>query len=176
MTGDSSIRLAESLRESTEFFTILKIEQTEKMVPFITSESTLGQHVSKFVSGVDVFGLDLRVTNDPDKQATKRNSLDSGYVSLRRTSAFDDHLDDRFVVFKIVKQRVVARKFCVWTDVINFCQTKIFRLVRLLLRSSDGKCFTAWSGGAAAGRAARGRSCWLILVSATGSRMGKSRL
>ena len=99
------------------------------MVPFITSESTLGQHGSKFVSGVDVFDLDLRVKIDPVKQATKRNSVDSGYVSHRRTPAFDDHLDDRFVVFKNVQQRIVARKFCVWTDVINICQTKIFRLV-----------------------------------------------
>ena len=80
------------------------------MVPFITSESALGQYVSKLVSGVEVFDLNLWNKIDPVKQAIQSNSVRSGYVYHRRTSPFDNHLDDRFIVFKNVKQRMVANK------------------------------------------------------------------
>ena len=86
------------------------IEQTDKMVPIITSESVLGPYVSKLVSGVEVFDIDLWVKIDPVKQAIQSNSVRSRYVSRRRTSAFDNHLDDRFIVFKNVNQRMVANK------------------------------------------------------------------
>ena len=80
------------------------------MVPFITSESALGQYVSKLVSGVEVFDLNLWNKIDPVKQAIQINSVRSGYVYHRRTSAFDNHLDDLFIVFKNVKQCMVANK------------------------------------------------------------------
>ena len=68
------------------------IEQKKKMVPFVMSESALGQNASNLVSGVNLFELDLRVKTGPVKQPIECNSVDSGYVSHRRTSAFDDHL------------------------------------------------------------------------------------
>ena len=105
-------------------------------MPFITSEGALGENVSKLVSGVDVFDLNLWVKIDPVKQPIKRNSVGSGYASRRRTSAFDENLDDRYVVFKNVQQRIAAKTFCVSIDVINFGRTKIFR------HASIGMCFT----------------------------------
>ena len=109
------------------------------MVPLITSESAFGQNVSKLVSGVDVCDLDLRVWIDLVKQPIKRNSAGSGYVSHRWTSAFDDHLDDRFVVFKNAKQRS-GERFAFGTSV----KPQSSDCVRLLLRSSIGTCFTLY--------------------------------
>ena len=40
------------------------------MVPFVTSESAVGQNVCKFVSGVDIFDLDLWVKIDLVKKKT----------------------------------------------------------------------------------------------------------
>ena len=37
------------------------IEQTHKMIPFVTREISLGYHVSKLVFGVDVLDLDFGV-------------------------------------------------------------------------------------------------------------------
>ena len=43
---------------------MMLIEQTEKMVPFVTNENALGQNVTKLVSAVHIFDSDLRVEND----------------------------------------------------------------------------------------------------------------
>ena len=67
-------------------------------------------YVSMLVSGVKVFDLNLWIKIDPVNRPIKRNSVGSGYVSHRHFSAFVDHLVDRFVVFRNVKQRIVARK------------------------------------------------------------------
>ena len=40
------------------------VEQTQKMIPFITCEISLGQYVCKLVFGVNVFDLDFRVQID----------------------------------------------------------------------------------------------------------------
>ena len=49
---------------------------------------------------VSIFNLDFGVQVDYVKQPIERNSVDSGHMSHRRTSAFDDHLDQLFIVFK----------------------------------------------------------------------------
>ena len=46
----------------------------------------------------------LRIQVDPTKLLVQRNSVGSGYVSRRRTSAFNNHLDHSVIVFKNVKQ------------------------------------------------------------------------
>ena len=75
------------------------------MVPIITRETTFGQHVRKVVLGVNKFDLDLGVQIDPVKQ-TRTRLCGSGHVSHRWTSAFDDHFDHRFSVFKDVPLRM----------------------------------------------------------------------
>ena len=35
------------------------VEQTQKMIPFLTSKFSLGQHVCELVLGVNVFDLDF---------------------------------------------------------------------------------------------------------------------
>ena len=72
----------------------------EKMIPLIIA---LCQYVCELVFGVDVFDLDFGVQIDSVKQPVKSNSVGPGYVSHCRTSAFDDHLDHRFIIFKNVK-------------------------------------------------------------------------
>ena len=76
-------------------------EPTEKMVPLFTIEIPFRQHVLGLVFGFNVFQLDFGFQVDSVKQPIKRSSVGSGHVSHRWTSAFDNHLDYRFIVFKL---------------------------------------------------------------------------
>ena len=65
----------------------------------IRLESAPDQYVSKLVSGVDVVDLDLCFKISTLSRPIDRNSVRSGYMSDLWTSAFDNHLDDWFIVF-----------------------------------------------------------------------------
>ena len=69
------------------------VEQTQKMIPFITCENSLCQFVCELVLGVSVFDLDLGVQIDSIKQPIKSNSVGSGNMSHCRASSLYDHLD-----------------------------------------------------------------------------------
>ena len=58
-----------------------KVEQTQKMVPLITCEISLCQHVCELVFGVILFDLDLGFQIDSIKQPIKCNSVGSGNMS-----------------------------------------------------------------------------------------------
>ena len=77
------------------------IERTQKMIPFITCEVSLGQYVRELVFGVNVLDLDLGIQIDSIKQPIKSNSVGLGYVSHCWTSTLDDHLDHCFVLFNV---------------------------------------------------------------------------
>ena len=81
------------------------VKQTQKMIPFITCESSL-----ELVLGVNVFDLDLGVQIDSIEQPIKSNSVGSGNMSHCRASSLYDHLDHCFVVFKDVQQSFLARR------------------------------------------------------------------
>ena len=85
------------------------VEQTQKMVPLITCEISLCQHVCELILGVSVFDLDLGVQIDSIKQPIKSNSVGSGNVSHCRTSSLSDHLDHCVVVFKHIQQSFLTR-------------------------------------------------------------------
>ena len=85
------------------------VEQTQKMIPFITCEVSLCQHVCELVLGVTVFDLDLGVQIDSIKQPIKSNSVGSGNMSHCRASSLYDHLDHCFVVFKDIPQSFLTR-------------------------------------------------------------------
>ena len=72
-----------------------------------------GQYVSELVLGVDVFDLDFGVQINSIEQPIKSNSVGSGHMSHCWTSAFNDHLDHGFVVFKNVQMRLTLRRICV---------------------------------------------------------------
>ena len=86
------------------------VEQTQKMIPFITCESSLCQHVCEVVFGVNISNLDFGVQTDSIKQPIKSNSVGSGNMSHCRTSSLYDHLDHCFVVFKDVQQSFLTRR------------------------------------------------------------------
>ena len=86
------------------------VEQSQKMIPFITCEISLCQYVCELVVGVNVFDLDLGVQIDSIKQPIKTNSVGSGNVSHCRASSLYDHLDHCFVVFKNVQQSFLTRR------------------------------------------------------------------
>ena len=76
------------------------VEQTQKMIPFITCEISHCLYVCELVLGVNVFDLDLEVHIDSTKQPIKSNSVGSGNTSFCGASSLYDHLDHCFVVFK----------------------------------------------------------------------------
>ena len=79
------------------------IKQGQQMIPFITCEIPLCQNVCELVFGVDVFHSDLRVQIDSIEQPIKSNSMSSGNVSHCRTSAFQNHFNYSFIVFKHIQ-------------------------------------------------------------------------
>ena len=87
---------------------------TKKMIPFITCEISLSQHVCELPLGVNVFDLDLGIQIDSIKQPIKSNSVGSGYMSHCRASSIYDHLDHCFVVFKDIQQSFLTRRIHVW--------------------------------------------------------------
>ena len=58
------------------------VKQTQKMIPFITCEISLGQYVCELVFGVNVFDLDFWVQIDSIEQPIKSNSVGSVIVGL----------------------------------------------------------------------------------------------
>ena len=62
------------------------VKQTQKMIPFITCEISLGWNVSELVFGVNIFDMDFAVQIDSIEQPIKSNSVGSGDVSHCRTS------------------------------------------------------------------------------------------
>ena len=86
------------------------VEQTQKMIPFITCEISLCQYVCELVLGVNVFDLDLGVQIDSIKQPIKSNSVRSGNMSHCGPSSLYDHLDHCFVVFKDIQQSFLTRR------------------------------------------------------------------
>ena len=79
------------------------IKQGQQMIPLIACEIPFGQNVCELVFGVDVFDLDLGVQSNSVEQPIKSNSVGSGEVSHCRTSAFNNHLDYSFIVFKHIQ-------------------------------------------------------------------------
>ena len=86
------------------------VEQTQKMIPFVTCEISLCQYVCELVLGVNVFDLDLGVQIDSLKQPIKSNSVCSGNMSHCKASSLYEHLDHCFVVFKDIQQSFLTRR------------------------------------------------------------------
>ena len=61
------------------------------------------QDVCELVFGVDVFDLDFGVQINSIEQPIKSNSVSSGDMSHCRTSAFNNHFDYSFIVFKHIQ-------------------------------------------------------------------------
>ena len=64
------------------------VEQTQKMIPFITCEISLCQYACELVFGVDELDLDFWVQIDSIEQSIKRNSVGPGNMSHCGTSSF----------------------------------------------------------------------------------------
>ena len=86
------------------------VEQTQKMIPFITCEISLCQHVCELVLGVDVLDLDFGVQIDSIEQPIKRNSVGPGNMSHCGTPSLYDHLDSCFVVLKHITTKLLDAK------------------------------------------------------------------
>ena len=86
------------------------VKQTQKMIPFITCEISLGQYVCELVFGVNAFDLDFGVQIDSNEQPIKSNSVGSGNMSHCRAFFLFHHFDHCFVVFKHMQQSFLARR------------------------------------------------------------------
>ena len=86
------------------------VEQTQKMIPFITCDISLCQYVCELVLVsmylMWIFGVQI----DSIKQPIKSNSVGSGNMSHCRASFLYDHFDDCFVVFKDIQQSFLTRR------------------------------------------------------------------
>ena len=63
------------------------VEQTQMMIPFVTCEISLGEHVGKLAFGVDAFDLDLGVQIGLVQQPIKSNSVSSRKMPRCRASS-----------------------------------------------------------------------------------------
>ena len=86
------------------------VKQTQKMIPFVECEISLGQYVCELVFGVNVFDLDFGIQINSIEQPIKSNSVGSGNMSHCRTSSLENHLDQCFVVFKHIQQGFLTRR------------------------------------------------------------------
>ena len=86
------------------------VEQTRKMIPFITCEISFCQYVGELVLGVNVCDVDLGIQIHSFQQPIKSNSVGSGNVSHCRASSLYDHLDHCFIVLKNVQQNFFTRR------------------------------------------------------------------
>ena len=98
------------------------VKQTQKMIPFLTCEISLGSHVCELVFGVNIFDLDFLVQIDSIEQPIKSNSVGSGNMSHCRASSLYNHLDHCFVVFEHIQQSFLMRKLDVWGNKVNIIQ------------------------------------------------------
>ena len=113
--------------------------QTQKMIPFITCEVSLGHHVCELVFGVNVFDLDFRVQIDSIEQPFKSNSVGSGNMSHCRASSLYDHLDHCFVVFKHTQQSFLMRRLNVSCGLAN--ELYVCSLTSRLVQNYSDACF-----------------------------------
>ena len=97
---DSSCVLVDITLEQSVELKWLMLNKSQKMIPLIMCEISLGEHVCELVFGVDVFDLDVGVQINSIEQPIKSNSVGSGNMSHCGTSAFHNHLDHCFVVLK----------------------------------------------------------------------------
>ena len=117
-------------------------EQTKKMTPPITCEVSFGQRVCELFFGVNKFDLDCGVLQfNPIKQPIQRNSLGSGHVSHRRTSALYDHFGHSLTVFKNVHLIFELRRSCARDNVIHIGQFINFSVTVSFLIWCWGWCF-----------------------------------
>ena len=86
------------------------VEQTQKMIPFITSEISLCQYVCELVLGVNVFDLDLGSKLIRSNDQSRATFVGSGKMSHCKASSLHDHLDHCFVVLKDIQQSFLFRK------------------------------------------------------------------
>ena len=76
------------------------VGQSNKSVPPVMGGRSFGQDVSEVVVCVNIFLMDHWVNIDPVNQSVKCISVDAGYVSHCRASAFDDHFDHCLIHLK----------------------------------------------------------------------------
>ena len=100
------------------------VEQLEKMFPFVTSACPSGEDVCELASDVHIF--DLGVQFFPVEQPVQSHPVGTCNMFYRWTSAFCDHLDYSFIVFKNMQQSVVVRTFCVRSDVVKLSLSNNF--------------------------------------------------
>ena len=92
---------------------IQNVQQTQKMIPFITYEISQYQYVCELVL---IWILEVQI--DSVEEPIMSNSVDSGHVSHCWTSAVNDHFDHSLVVFKNVELRCTLRRTFVCGHVI----------------------------------------------------------
>ena len=103
------------------------MNRRRKVVPLITDESLFRQHVRELVFGVNTFGPGLwesKLILSNDQSSATLWVLDTCLIV--GPSAFDDHFDRCFVIFKDVQLRLALRRMCVCGYMIHITQLPSF--------------------------------------------------
>ena len=79
------------------------VYQTQKMIPFITCEISLGQYVCELVFGVNVFDLDFGVQTDSINNQSRATLWVLATCLIVGLLPFNDHFDHCFIVFKHIQ-------------------------------------------------------------------------
>ena len=87
------------------------IQQSKKMVTFITCKTTFGPHVRELDFGVYIFELNLGIQIDTVKQPIKRNSVGSCIVGLLLLMTFLSLLRCRQ---RCTTEARLEKNLCLW--------------------------------------------------------------
>ena len=88
---------------------MVNVEQTQKMIPFITCEISLCQYVCELVLGVNVSDLDLgsKLILSNNQSRTTLRVLETCHS---KASSLHHHLDHCFIVLKHILQSFLTRR------------------------------------------------------------------
>ena len=93
--------------------------------------------INKSIFGVNILDLDFGVQVDSVNNPIKRDSVGSGHVSHRRTSAFDNRLDHYLILQNAKHGLEVCRFFAACDNVIHI-RSLIIISVTMFLPHGDG--------------------------------------
>ena len=98
------------------------VKQTQKMIPFVMRQISLGYHVCQLDLGVNVFDLDFGSKLIRSNNQSGASLLRPGNMSLLWDSFLSNHLDYCFVVFKHMQQSFLMRKLDVSGNTVNIIE------------------------------------------------------
>ena len=97
------------------------VEQTKKIVPFVTCEIAFCQNVCELMFGVDVSNLNFRIKIILSNNQSKATLWVLDTCLIVGLPTFDYHFDYRLIVLKDIQHSTGTRILCIGRNVTNVC-------------------------------------------------------